>query len=33
MTYRLLVCSDAEGMNGLAEPERGAAPAEEEPLP
>jgi hypothetical protein len=33
MKYLLLVCWDTERMNAQAEPEPGAAPAEEEPFP
>jgi hypothetical protein len=33
MKYLLLVCWDAERMNGQTEPESRAAPAEEEPFP
>jgi hypothetical protein len=33
MKYLLLVCWDAERMNGQTEPESGAAPAEEGPFP
>jgi hypothetical protein len=33
MKYLLLVCWDAQQMNGLSEPEPGAAPAEDEGFP